>query len=133
MTFHLSYANVLYDGDWGTVERPIIRELLSYSDKYVGGFYYLRRAIRISIVGVDTGEADLEFFLELGVETFSFELLSPTISDAKLLLAQIQSINRTYKQEDDFASVELANVKIEYRKGMYYCTGIVRATKASED
>ena len=51
----------------------------------------------------------------------------------KQILAQMQTINRAYKQEGDFASVEMSNVKIEYKKGKYYCTGVGQAIKASED
>jgi len=133
MTLLYSYSQVLYDGNWGTVSRPIIKELLAFKDKYRGSFFNLRRAIRIGMIEDEAGELELDYFLEVGAETFSLEILLPTITDVKNVLDQIRKINRAYKQEADYAAVEISNVKIENRKGRYYSTCIVKAIKASED
>jgi len=133
MDFVLSYTQVLFDGNWGKVGRPVIEELLAYKDKYRGSFYNQRRAVRVSLFGDDAGEADVDFFLEVGQESYSIEMILPTIIELRKVIDKIRDINRKYKQEEDYASIDLTNIKIENRKGKYYCTGMVQAVKASED
>lgn len=137
MGYQLSYSNVLNDGDWGDLLKPIIKEGIPHKIKYKGyrdAFYRYRRAIKVMLGSDDEGEDDLlGALVQVGDEAYLMEVIAPSVVNLQAILSRIRIINEQYKQQADFASITLSNFAIEPIRGKYLATCTVMARKASGD
>jgi len=134
--FIYNYTSVLFDGDWGDIERPKIVELSATKARFKGErdrFFNFRRAIRIKYAMDEVTDLDTEIYMEMGMDVYPLELIAPTIQDMQAIIGKIRDINRVYRRENDFAAVEITGFTVKTVKGKYYGTCAVSATKAPKN